>query len=275
MLALDTLKDLKKETATQAANDQVERAIVRAQPVALPSDFQLQSLEKFTRNRYRARGTMTTKNMDDFANYVKTEGDSSSRIFVDADTMKATAVLNFGTLAMPGHCDDLALLALDKTAACTRLVSVDGKPQSQLTTAEFFEDFAPLMKFYGKNAEGEQIEIPFAKAVAAVRKLSIEASKKLESEESQLSASRSTFDSTRVANDVFPSHVYFTTVPYHGLDERTFVLRVSVITTGPAVVLRTVNPEQHLEDMAQEFVETLQQTIGEKTILTGTYKPNP
>ena len=276
MLTLDTLKELQKAEITEALRLAIAGAEVAKGPVALPDNFKLQSLEQFAANRYRARGTMATKNVADFAKYLESEGqDDGSRVFVDADAMRATAILNFTSDDGPGHCDNTATLTLEKTAAFAKLLQMDGSSKSQLDAAEFFEDFAPALKFFGKDADGNSIEIAVPKAVAAVRKLSLESSKKLESEKDQLSASKSTFDSVRVANDLFPSHVYFECIPYHGLASRTFVLRIGVITTGPNIVLRSIQMEQYKEDMAQEFVAVIADKASRIPVITGTYKTAP
>jgi len=275
MLTLETLKLLQQTCTTQELNALSVAAMRQELPLAVPNGFAMTSLEKFSPARYRARGTMDTKNAGDFADYVNTNCvlDEFVRIFVDADAMRATAILNWlieGRYG--GHCDNTATLTLEKTAAFKALQAVDGKTQTQLAAAEFFEDFAPMLKFFGKDAEGNSTEMSVAKAVAAVRKLSIDTSKKLESQQDQLSASKSTFDSVRVANEAFPSHVYFECVPYHGLASRTFVLRIGVITTGPAIVLRSIHMEQHNEDMAQDFVALIADKAKDIPVITGTYK---
>lgn len=276
MLTLDTLKALQQSHAVAQVNIEIDNAQSGEIPFAIPKEFELTNLERFSNTRYRPRGTMATKNVADFAKYLESEGqDDGSRVFVDADAMRATAILNFTSDDGPGHCDNTATLTLEKTAAFAKLLAMDGSSKSQLDAAEFFEDFAPALKFFGKDADGNSIEIAVPKAVAAVRKLSIESSKKLESEKDQLSASKSTFDSVRVANDLFPSHVYFECIPYHGLASRTFVLRIGVITTGPAIVLRSIQIEQHKEDMAQEFVAVIADKSSRIPVITGTYKTAP
>ena len=49
-----------------------------------------------------------------------------------------------------------------------------------------------------------------------------------------------------------PATILFTCNPYHGLDDREFVVRVSILTGGdkPKISLRIVKLEANEEDMA-------------------------
>ena len=65
----------------------------------------------------------------------------------------------------------------------------------------------------------------------------------------------------------------FTTQPYDGLEERTFTLRLSIVTSEPPVIkARWVMQEQQEEEMAQEFKDKLTAEIGGLCQLTvGTF----
>lgn len=66
-----------------------------------------------------------------------------------------------------------------------------------------------------------------------------------------------------------------------GLPERTFIMRVGVITSGqkPALTLRIMKLEEHKEQMAQELVMLIRDGIAGRapnpdagpTVLIGTY----
>ena len=91
---------------------------------------------------------------------------------------------------------------------------------------------------------------------AAIRKLTIETMRKLESEEQSLSASRSAFESVQATSkEPIPTTILFMCQPYKDLNERTFALRLAIQTSGdkPSVSLRIVKAEQHNEEMANEL----------------------
>lgn len=62
--------------------------------------------------------------------------------------------------------------------------------------------------------------------------------------------------------------------PYEGLGERTFTLKLSILTGGdkPALKLRWVGKEVQQEEIAQEFKAVLTEKVGTAASLTlGTF----
>lgn len=241
--------------------------------LALPSEYAVHDLERMLPLRRRARGSMTTSAVEDFAAYVLQHKHAGAAVFVDQGRMSALAVLNLGTATAPGHADNTATLQAQASAAYTALRAVaNGAAQKQQTVAEFLEDWPGVVKCYH---EGTEISPP--KAIAAVRTLTLESMRKLEASEGQLSASRSTFESVKASSgpDPLPTHVYFSCAPYLGLAERTFVLRVGVRADekAPGITLRVVNAEQHAEDMAAELANLVRGALGAVLpVLVGAYR---
>lgn len=247
--------------------------------VTLPANFTVHDLEKHMPTRRRARGLMVTDVLDSFAAYTLEHAEDGATVFVSTDDMSATAVLNLGTPDAPLHADNKANLYSRQTAAYKALRSIaNGQGQKQATVAEFLEDWAGHVKCF--SAEGE---LSPPKAIAAIRKVTIETMRKLESEEQQLSASMSAFESVKASSkEALPTTIYFTCQPYKGFNERTFVLRLAVLTNGdkPAIGLRVIKQEEHDEEMAQELANRVASAIattdkcGEQNVpvLMGTYR---
>lgn len=219
---------------------------------ALPSDYKLHDLEKYKPMRRRERGTMNTNVIDAFTSYVKDHVEPGATVFVNPDEMSATAVLNLGTPCVPGHADNRAKLTLKRTAAYSALVGIaSGAGYKQTQIAEFLEDWPEHIQCHNGSSE-----ITLPKAIAAIRKVSIEAIRKIENSEQQLSASRSAFESVQATSvDPLPTVIMFDCQPYADLKARTFALRLNVQTGGdkPTISLRIVKAEQHAEDMANEL----------------------
>lgn len=219
---------------------------------ALPSDYKLHDLEKYKAMRRRERGTMSTNVISAFTGYVTDHVEPGATVFVNADEMSATAVLNLGTPCVPGHADNRAKLTLKRTAAYSALVGIaTGAGYKQAQMAEFLEDWPEHIQCVNDSGS-----IILPKAIAAIRKLSIEAIRKIENSEQQLSASRSAFESVQATSvDPLPTVIMFDCQPYADLKARTFALRLNVQTGGdkPTISLRIVKAEQHAEDMANEL----------------------
>lgn len=268
MIDKEAIEALQLSQAITSANDCISATAV----TALPENFKLHDLEKHQVFRRRAIGQMNTTSVQDFASYIEDHAEPGATVFVNAESMKAVAVLNLGTPDEPGHADNTAVLAPKKTAAFTALLAMaNGQPRSQQDVAEFLEDWPSMVSCY--NDEGT---ITNAKAIAAVRKVSIEAMRKMESVEKQHAASRSAFESIQASStEPLPTLVYFETVPYNGLNSRLFVMRLGVRTGSdkPALTLRIQNMEQHEEDMATELADLVGDTVKTTPVLLGTYQP--
>lgn len=234
--------------------------------VALPSDYKISNLETYLPNRRRARGRMETREIDSFAAYTRQYAEDGAAIFVDPRQMQATAVLNLGTPTSPGHADNIAMLAAQKTAAYITLLNMTSANVKQAAVAEWLEDWAPHIICFDK---AEKMTTPAA--ALAIRNLTIDTARKLQSTVEQLSSSHSSFESVRASSmsGAVPDLIYFTCEPYAGLNERQFVLRLSVLTSDskPVLSLRIIKAEQHIEEMAEELAAKVADAIAPKTLL--------
>lgn len=238
---------------------------------ALPDDFKLEDLEQFMPTRRRAAGTMRTPYINDFVTYTEDHKQDGCCIFVDAVEMNATAVLDLGSPSKPGHCASRATLVLKATAAFAALKKVMNIGQTQRAMAEWLEDWAPILA-----AKSGDTSIDMPKAIAAVRNISVEAIAKSNHEEQALSTQRSAFESVTITGDkeTLPTHITVKCKPYPELQEREFVMRLSVTTDGkPTMTLRPVGWEELVEQMATEFSDDIRAAV-ENTlpVLIGTYE---
>lgn len=258
----------------EAASAAADHALQDRGLLYLPSDFAQHDVEGFMVSRIRARGTMQTPFVSDFAGYTINHADAGTTVFVDAQEMAATAVLNLGYPTHPGHADNKAKLAPIKTAAYRALLGVVDKPLTQQKAAEFFEDWAGQLLYF---SDGENPAAISAKqAVAAVRRITIENLARVDSEAQSLSANRSAFESVSASSkDPIPTFVYFECRPYADLAQRTFVLRLGILTgeKTPSLVLRIQKAEEHTEEMANELAGLIREafTGAEIPVLLGTY----
>lgn len=267
-----TLIDIVEEhQQIHAVSASVETALQTRGLLYLPSDFNQHDIEAFMPTRIRARGTMQTPFVRDFAGYTIEHAEHGASVFIDAQEMAATAVLNLGDPDAPGHADNKAKLAPIKTAAYKALLGVTGRPITQQDAAEFFEDWAGQLQYF--NDAGS---VSPKQAVAAVRRITIEQLARVESEEQALSANRSAFESvSATSKEPIPTTVYFKCQPYADLAERTFVMRLGILTgeKAPRLVLRIQKAEEHTEEMAQELAALVSEAIAGATIpvVVGSY----
>lgn len=270
MLTQEAIKLLQQSAAITEANHEV--------PVhgltALPNDFQLHDLERHLETRRRARGTFATPFVKSFCDYTKRHAEAGATVFVDPGTLGAKAILNMGTPEAPGHTDNHAALTLVKTTPYLALSQIaNGAGQSQRSVAEFLEDWQHLIQCFAETAE-----VKAHQAIAAVRRITIESMRKLESEEQSLSATRSALESvTASSKEPIPTVIYFRCKPYAELAERLFVLRLGILTgdKAPTISLRIVKHEEHAEAMCEELAGAIAASLTTDTplpVVIGTYQ---
>ena len=278
MLTKDTLQELTKAQAISAAAETLLGAGPSTGMVALPADFKLHDLEVHMQTRRRPRGTMTTSSADNFAQYIEAQHAHGCTVFVSPDEKRAVAVLNLGSADEPGHADNIAVFAPKMTAAYAAMKAIaNGHPRSQQQVAEYLEDWLHVVQ---ACANGEA-EIQPRHAIAAVRSITIDALRRVESTEEQLSATRSALESVKArsgGDKPLPTEIRLRFEPFQGLQPREFVLRLSVhVAEKPTLSLRVAREELHDEEMAAELVQIVGDAITEGTsegfpVLIGGYQ---
>lgn len=235
---------------------------------ALPEDTKVLQLEQFKPLRNRFRGMFATVSVEDFVNYTSAKADHGAECFVDPEAMTAAAVLNLGDIGAPGHADNRAKMTLKTTAAFDALKKLDGSLRTQQQLAEWLEDWRDNVQ--GLTSEG--VELTATKVIAAIRRITIKAAGTVDHTEGQLSTSRSALEQVEASsnNEPLPSFIQFTCIPYQDLAERSFTLRLSLRADDekPVLSLRIIRPEQHEEEMAEEFAALLQEKFGDTLPVT-------
>ncbi len=270
MITKEAIEALQQSQAITAAN---AVPAYGGTPIMLPSDFTEHDLEKYMPDRRRARGNMQTTSISDFADYTNEHAETGCTAFVNAQKFTATAVLNLGTPAKPGHADNTATLTPEKTAAYAALTGITGRGITQQAAAEFLEDWIDHIECY-VDTGSESATVQNRKAIGAIRRITIEALRKVESEVQSLSATQSAFESIAASSkDAIPTLIYFNCQPYAELAERLFVLRLGIVTgdKAPHIVLRIIKEEQHREEMAAELCQILAGKVEAGTII-GSYQ---
>ena len=258
------------DTALEANGKKLETLVPT---VVLPESSKVIDLEKFQAGRSRFRGTYSTHSLADFGTYVVERAEPGARGFIDQDAMSCVLLFNLGTSGEPGHADDRAVLKLKPTAGYTAAQQIGGRGISQKDLSDWIEDWHQYLTPVDEAGNA----IPVAKAIAAVRTITIKASSESETTVGETSASRSAMDQIEArSKETLPVSLQFSTVPFEGLTEQVITLRLSVITSGsqPVLKLRWVGEEVQREDIAQEFKAVLQGQIGSSASLSlGAFDP--
>lgn len=248
--------------------------------ILLPKDCRLESLEELMPYRSRFRAALHTSAVEDFTSYyAHNQVADCTQVFVQPESMTAKAIFNLydeEEIHQPGHGDHTASLTLVKTAPYKALLEIDGGRHSQKALAEWMEDWRNHLAAF---ASDESPNLNINQAIAAIRRITIEATAKTDTEVRNFGASRSAMESIEAkSEDQLPAFPVFTCQPYKGLEERSFSLRVGVLTGDKAPVLATriIKLEEHQEAMAEEFKTLLKTCLPEEAkIYIGSFNLKP
>lgn len=234
--------------------------------VVLPKDVSVESIERLHTERFRFRGKLDTSSIEDFVRYSTGYAAEGTRCFISTDKMSASSVFNLGTINNPGHADNKAVLTLKRTAPFTALLAINGDRNDQKTLAEWLEDWSDFLTGF----DGDGAVIDAKKSAAAIRKITIEAIKSAEYEDQDFSGRRSVMESVEArTKDIMPVAFEFKCVPYEGLAERRFKVRMSILASNqPLLVLRITQLEAYEEEMAVEFRDLLVEKFTDSKVET-------
>ncbi|KAF1008951.1 MAG: hypothetical protein GAK28_00583 [Luteibacter sp.] len=238
---------------------------------ALFHDGKIISIEHLQQGRSRFRGLYSTNSIDAFATYAKAHPGGEG--FVDIDTMRASIYFNLGSPEEPGHGDWRATLTLSPTAEYAALLNIEGKKLDQKAIVEWLEDWGAYVVALDKDMQA----IKPAKAIGAIRNISIKATSESNHQEKDFGARRSSVEDIEAsAEDGIPYAIGFTAVTYDGLAQRSFTLRLSVLTAGdkPLIVLRPIGLDSAKEAIAKEFQKVLEDRIANAaSLVLGSFNP--
>jgi uncharacterized protein YfdQ (DUF2303 family) len=251
-LTVGAIQHLQKTDLLSHVNTELSKFSTKANLLALPDDFSLENLESFMPCRDNYRFSFATKSILDFGNYCEEFDKEGAKCFINSDSMKAKTIFDLGTQLLPLHQLHVASLKLDKTAAFIALERINGMHISQKDAANFIEDWTDNVKVFCRNDDPMTIY----QASKQFREITIEQVASMDSKVDNFGESMSSMEKIEAKNkDVIPATIEFACVPYHGLSNRAFNVRVSIITgeQKPMISLRIVRLEAQEEDMAEEF----------------------
>jgi uncharacterized protein YfdQ (DUF2303 family) len=259
-------------------NSLSERSGPAATLIPLPPEFPLEDLQKYMPHRRHMSSAMSTSIPAHFFRYCEQQMDlvgfaDNAGCFVNTSGMTAVMIFNIGTPEKPGHADRTAKLALEKTAAFEALLAVAGPHRNsfeQKAMAEWLEDWLPNLTAW-ENSTTEQSMI---KAIQAVRQIDIKTIRNVGSSVENLSQTKEAFEKISAESQhTLPSEFKYTCVPYQGLSERTFKLRLTVNTGNDKISMKLAirNLEAAVQDMADELAAIVEGGVKDVPVYVGSF----
>ena len=240
--------------------------------VILPKDTAVHTLEQLQMYRNRFSGCFVTTLIPDFANYVNENGEAVC--FIEPTLPNAAAVFDLGTPDQPGHGVHTAHVQLDKTPSFTALQLFESGAHTQQACAAFLEDWREHVT--ATDTTGEEMD--FKKAIAAIRRVTLDASKKADHSVGQLSANKTSIEQLDAHSNgsPLPGWITFSCSPFDGLSIYDFHLRVSLILRSDNIVfsLKASNFAQQRRAYQLEFMALIKASLdhSKNAVYIGTFK---
>lgn len=266
------------ELLQQTANiptvlEAADQATSKAPQVVLPEGFQLVNLEAAMPHRQHYRCAFSTDSVTDYLNYVELFDVEGSKCFIDSTQMSAKTIFDMGSVELPGHQKHTAKLGLTPTAAYVSMLERNGRKLNQKSLSDWIEDWSDSITAVGVDGNA----MTAMQAASAVRKITIEASRTMESEIGDFDAHMSAMERIEATSSmIMPATIKFTCKPYNDLIERTFTLRVGILTgeDKPVLVMRVLQLESIQEEITEEFKALIVEGLKTKGCVTETFIGN-
>lgn len=257
-----------QHAALEAASAYIPAAL-QYRLAVLPEKHQLHDLEKYGPLRDRYRGRFKTSALGDFVQYVlDNQNNEVPQVFISPDETEATAFMNLGTLAAPGHGDHTATLALANTPEWAALEYAAQNRFTQQELIEWLQDWQPQITALEADLEAP---MPHAQALAAIRQVTIKATAETTSTQEDFRASRSTLEDVEASSKLtLPSGIRFTAAPCEGLPPQQVIVRLSVLTASekPMFRLRPMRFEAVKQAVLEDFKAAMWADLSEKARIT-------
>lgn len=237
----------------------VDRAVI------VPTGYQLTDIEKFEKSPYRLRGSFNTRDLAEFGDFVRAEGNEArTAIFVDPDNFQAVARFDHGNMADPGWAEFRARLSLQKTPEYEAFLSIcDGQPMKQEPLVDWILDWRDGLEFTASQDIDDFDPMPLAAALQSIRKLETSIGKAQTHQSGDLAAQRTTLEHARISSEP-PARMRMRLAPYREFGDTTLTARmVYTPSDPPAIRIRPVGLDAKKDEFSRCFSGLIRDRLGD------------
>lgn len=246
----------------------------KGESLYLPPGATLERAEYFAARPRFHRHHYETERLIDFVNYTRkaaaTCAESRPAVYVRPDGSSARAVFDHGAHGAAEWGHHRASLKLRPTPAWAAAQTMANGVRSQQQVIDWMEDWG-AGTLTAHQADGTEVE--FTRAVAALRRVKIEARASSVSVEGNMARQRSALESIEASGDTdtLPAYFVLHSPLYVGTCELAIVMRLGVRETDgkPALALRIVGQDRLAEETSAWVEAYLVEHLGQS--LDGVY----
>lgn len=260
---IDKISALSNKIAEGITAETGGNALYLPQGATLAAAEQFAAQPRFHRHHYQ------TERLADFIAYAKAAAwpeseNNQPTAYVKPDGSGAQAVFDHGDATTPQWGHHRATLKLKPAPAWQAAQIIAATARSQQQVIDWLEDWAGAITAHQQDGG----EIEYRRAIAALRRVKIEARASSVSVEGDMARQRSALESIEASGDTdtLPAYFVLHSPLYVGTNPLEIVIRLGVreVDSKPALALRIVGTER----MAEETSAWVEKQIAEQ--LTGT-----
>ena len=229
--------------------------------VMVPKTAEIKSTERFNEQPNRFRGVFSTDVMNEFIGYVNDNGTENTRVFINAENMKAKAIIDMGDEDSPQWGSHIAATTLIKSPEYAALLQHNTKTFGQQELIDFAEDWEYCITFV--DASGNNMD--FRKTLATLRRIKINANASGETVVGNYAAARSTLEEVEIkaGADELPEKFIFECKPYDGFATQYFDCPIHAKNgeKGPQFKYRIVRLEATRNEITDEFKNMIRDSV--------------
>jgi uncharacterized protein YfdQ (DUF2303 family) len=252
-----------KEINAQSTLKELNTSILSESVAAAPNSTEYKDLFDFREERRWRSGTFTTASVGAFCKYVAYKDiGNKTHVFISMDVMDADAIFNLeGNDGKPLRGDDRAKLRMKMTPQAKALNALAQSTWGREDLSAWMEEWGSFVEFY--DSEGGAVTI--AKAINAIRKMTVEQTCKVESQIGGMKHTKSSLDDieakgAEVTIHGFRAHEfkYYEELPSMPIDVKfDMITRGDDIRIKPRVIGDECNKLALREELANALIEEI------------------
>lgn len=236
--------------------------------MVLSEKCEIKSLEHLLSAPAHFRATLGTRFTDQFTSYVNENLTDNTHVFVDSESLSATAIFDMGDQGEPMWGHHRATVKITQEPEYKAVISNNTTPMTQVDLVNFVEDWSSNIQFYA----GDDL-LDLKDAINRIRRIKVNVNNESTSTQGDFNQSRSALENIEVQSDgnTLPDGFKFTCKPYEDLPEKTINCKLRA-HTGEKLQLsyRIVGASALDKELTNDFCFLIASELKDATVTIGT-----
>lgn len=232
--------------------------------MVIPKHLEIHDLEHMLVNPMRKKGDVRVIDPDSFAEYFDNHADESTLLTASEQNLTIEAVIDHHGKNIPGWCDHILTMKLQRSKDWDKWVRHDGQVMSQTAFADFIEEMDYTI-----------VEPSAASIIEIVTKIRLVCDKKFESKVNRTDGSVTFSYSDEIKQESgqlkMPTQMIVNMKPFKGAAAADVLVRIRYRLENASIrfVYQMVRPDAIVEEAFESVVANVEKLTGAKALRSG------